>query len=118
MKLSEIRALCAAATPGPWYGRLDLDCYQGGRYIGVGPYQYDRAGNRTPCGVGDAAYFETDVCRVEHDEDEAFILTARSLLPLLLAVAERAQTAMDGDFGTPSVHALQEALEAVEAYKT
>jgi hypothetical protein len=91
-KLQAIKARAEAATPGPWETREDSDFYQGGRYIGTGPYHYTTGSEKPgrPSTHPEDCYFKTDVCRVQSGEaDETFIAHARTDVPALLAEVER-----------------------------
>lgn len=57
------------ATQGEWLTREDLDYYQAGTYIGVGPYAYEK-GNKVPGNE----YFDTDIVRVENDDNQNHLL--------------------------------------------
>lgn len=68
-RLSEIRARCDAATPGPWQHESDY-----------GAYIRDANG--------------ANVCLLYHSEDAAFIAHAREDIPYLLTEVER----LSGDY--------------------
>lgn len=99
MNLEEIRALCEAATPGPWAVDTFGNIYKPARQGNVAQM---RGANQ------------------EH-ADAAFIAAARTLLPKLLEVAEAADRLTDNicEFSTITdsifVENLDDALFALEA---
>lgn len=93
MRLEEIKALCEAATPGPW----DYD----GRFTVSVPGEW--------AGVSQSCF------RIAKN-DAAFIVEARALLPGLLAVANAAELLVADieDFDGYLVKDLRAALAALE----
>lgn len=80
-----------------WMTREDYDYYQGGTYIGYGPYYYRKNKIQSFDGIvgstkvdgldndGRADYFEKDVCRVESQESLPLLLAAPEMLEALKA---------------------------------
>lgn len=100
MRLDEIRKLIEAATPGPWAYRI----------FEVDPITcIIRRDNAYP---GESVADNTNLA------DAEFIAAARTLLPALLAVAEKAEALLE-DEGMRSVNSggLCEALAALEGLK-
>lgn len=97
MKYREaLRARIAAATKGPLLEREDHDYYQGGTYIGVDPYYYaDGMKGAGPNAAGAFEFFETNVARIEMDNDKPLLMHARADLERLLSLLERAEKALD-----------------------
>lgn len=89
--LNKLKKLCDEATEGPWLEREDYDYYQGGTYLGIGPYSY--GDNREK--VSGACYFETDVCRVEDGVSKDFIAASRTALPKLIEIVEMQQKQLE-----------------------
>ena len=93
--VAELDALYEKATKGPLEQREDDDYYQGGLYIGRGPYHYQRQANGLMERVegrqiGTHAYpldcyFQTDVARVQSQEDADFIMALVNAYPRLRA---------------------------------
>lgn len=88
MKLGEIRALIEAATPGPWHGE---------------GYDDDTVYN----------FRDNAVARVFSTYDLKFITAARTLMPLLLDVAEAAQKSCEDDY--ECLERVRRTLAALEA---
>lgn len=76
MKLSEARVICSAATPGPWY-------VSSGCIYADGSAAIDDDGNCDDARIADMSCDGTK-------SDRRFIATARTLMPLLLALWEDA----------------------------
>lgn len=106
MKLEEIRALCSAATPGPWSPHTiegDYGAHACGPYVSGESLGYDEAA-------------------IQLEADAAFIAAVRTLLPLLLDVVEAAQRCAEPHIlivTAACAHAdLKAALAALEAVKS
>ena len=98
MKLEEIKALCNAATPGPWF-------------VERGGELRDRHGSLVMADMApEAGIFNNEA-------DAAFIAAMRSLAPKMLAVCEAAKEAQ-GFFEPGHYRSLDEALAALEESET
>lgn len=117
MKLKTMKAIAAARTPGEWQKREDYDYYQGGTYLGVGPYKYDHTietGRKVSCSIEEVSYFETDICRVQSgSNDLEFIAMAANNWDKLMAVVEAAKKQLEY---LPARYVnLEKAIEDLEA---
>lgn len=76
--LQELEALCAAATPGPWF--YEPDHHGGDLPNDEGVVEFNRDGERLPIWVGRPWWRE---------EDAPFIAAARTAIPELIAEIRR-----------------------------
>jgi hypothetical protein len=98
VKLDQIRALCDAATPGPWKcvdQQVFVPCHKRGKDIGIFEWNVTCDGKAAPTAQ--------------------FIAACRELVPKLLTVAEadRAYLAASGDVSAEHT-ALEQALSALQ----
>ncbi len=84
--IAECRERAEKATPGPLLEREDFDYYDGGIYIGIGPYGYR---GQTE------GYFNTDVARIENSNDKDLFMHAQVDITRLLAIVECLSEALE-----------------------
>lgn len=102
MTLAELRALCDAATPGPWrYDEHQPEWNGDASYSVVVPHLGEQML------LDDTRYYPTAPAE---RADARFIAAARTAMPLLLAVAEAATKIYPGQ-----LQSLDDALAALEA---